>query len=492
MGNDLVGDGPRDQGDMKPEGAPGIDVELNHPTDVTFSPFDGSVLVAAWHNHKIRRLDPETGRVTVLVGSGAGKTGDGAAAKAALLNQPKSVALDAAGNIFVADSRNHRIRKIDAATGFIATIAGNGMAGFAGDGGQPLTASFHMQYEMCTTAEDGKVTCTNENPEPGGGITLDDQGNLYVADTYNNRIRKIDLAAGVVSTVAGTGAAEFGGDGGPALAASFRLPRDLEFRAGRLYIADTDNHRVRMIDLATGIIQTVAGNGHPGFGGDRGPAAAGQPAPSLRHRPRLRGQPVRGRHLQQPDPEDQPMTLAERARWPAAGLLVALLVGIGCEDVPDLMNPNQPLDPAPSACPRAPGNICTVAGTGIAGDGADLLPPLQTRLYAPVDMAFSPSGGLVVVDWNNHRIRATNDQGLTAHRGRRRRTGPRGPERRRRHPPEPPHRRHLRRPGPHGDRRLAQQPGQARRHEHPGPGRHRRHRRPQLRRRRRPGNEAAT
>jgi DNA-binding beta-propeller fold protein YncE len=280
MGNDLVGDGPRDQGDMKPEGAPGIDVELNHPTDVTFSPLDGSVLVAAWHNHKIRRLDPQTGRVTVLVGSGAGKTGDGAAAKAALLNQPKAVALDAAGNIFVADSRNHRIRKIDAATGFIATIAGNGMAGFAGDGGQPLTASFHMQYEMCTTAEDGKVTCTNENPEPGGGITLDDQGNLYVADTYNNRIRKIDLAAGVVSTVAGTGAAEFSGDGGPALAASFRLPRDLEFRAGRLYIADTDNHRVRMIDLATGIIQTVAGNGHPGFGGDRGPA----PQASL-HRP---------------------------------------------------------------------------------------------------------------------------------------------------------------------------------------------------------------
>ena len=137
MGNDLVGDGPRDQGDMKPEGAPGIDVELNHPTDVTFSPLDGSVLVAAWHNHKIRRLDPQTGRVTVLVGSGAGKTGDGAAAKAALLNQPKAVALDAAGNIFVADSRNHRIRRIDAATGFIATVAGNGMAGFAGDGGQP-------------------------------------------------------------------------------------------------------------------------------------------------------------------------------------------------------------------------------------------------------------------------------------------------------------------------------------------------------------------
>jgi DNA-binding beta-propeller fold protein YncE len=273
MGSDLPGDGPPDQSDMKPEGAPGVAVELNHPTDVTFSPIDGAVVVAAWHNHKIRRLDPQTGRVNVLVGAGPGKTGDGADAKAALLNQPKAVALDAAGNMFIADSRNHRIRRIDRDTGIITTIAGNGMAGFAGDGGAPLAASFHMQFELCTTAPDGKVTCSNENPQPGGGITLDDLGNLYVADTYNNRVRKIDLAAGVVSTVAGTGAPDFSGDGGPAVAATLRFPRDLEIRAGRLYVADTENHRVRAIDLATGIITTIAGNGQPTFAGDGGPAA---------------------------------------------------------------------------------------------------------------------------------------------------------------------------------------------------------------------------
>jgi DNA-binding beta-propeller fold protein YncE len=198
--------------------------------------------------------------------------GDGADAKGALLNQPKAVALDATGNMFVADSRNHRIRRIDVATGFITTVAGTGMAGFAGDGAAPLAASFHMQLEICTTAEDGKVTCSNENPEPGGGITLDDRGNLYVADTYNNRIRKIDLTEGVVSTIAGTGAPAFSGDGGPALAATLSMPRDLEFRAGRLYIADTDNHSIRVIDLATGIIQTVAGTGQRGFAGDGGPA----------------------------------------------------------------------------------------------------------------------------------------------------------------------------------------------------------------------------
>jgi DNA-binding beta-propeller fold protein YncE len=273
MGNDLVGDGPRDQGDMKPGGAPGTDVELNHPTDVTFSPVDGSVLVAAWHNHKIRRLDTSSGMVTVLAGSAPGKTGDGAAATAALLNQPKAVAVDAGGNIFIADSRNHRIRRIDAASGMIATVAGTGTAGFAGDGGGPLQASFHMQLEICTTTAEGIVKCGNENPEPGGGITLDAQGNLLVADTYNNRIRKIDLAAGVVSTIAGNGTPGFGGDGGPALEAALFHPRDLEVGPdGRLFIADTDNHRVRVVDLGTGLIQTAAGDGEGRFGGDRGPA----------------------------------------------------------------------------------------------------------------------------------------------------------------------------------------------------------------------------
>ena len=130
-----------------------------------------------------------------------------------------------------------------------------------------------MQLEICTTAEDGKVTCSNENPEPGGGITLDDQGNLYVADTYNNRIRQDRPRRRVVTTVAGTGTRRVQRRRRPGRwPPRFSQPRDLEFRAGRLYIADTDNHRIRVIDLATGIIQTVAGNGQRGFAGDGGPA----------------------------------------------------------------------------------------------------------------------------------------------------------------------------------------------------------------------------
>ncbi len=259
MGNDLVGDGPPDQADLTAAGAPGTEVELNHPTDLGFMP-DGSVVVAAWHNHKIRRLDPVTGLVTVLAGSGPGKTGDGGPARQALFSQPKSVAIDGAGNIYVTDSRNQRVRRIDTA-GMIAPVVGmGGMPGFEGEGTDPMLARFYLQQ-------------ANENPEPGGNIALAPDGRLYIADTFNNRIRRVDFVAGTVETVAGNGTAGFGGDGGPATEASLNLPRDLEIGPdGRLYIADTNNHRVRAVDLVTGTIETVAGNGTRGFSGEGGPA----------------------------------------------------------------------------------------------------------------------------------------------------------------------------------------------------------------------------
>src|SRR5439155_714403 len=141
-------------------------------------------------------------------------------------------------------------------------VAGNGRAAFGGDGGPPAEAAFWMQE-------------INENPEPGGSIALDDEGRIYLADTFNNRIRRIDLTAGLVTTVAGNGDRDFSGDGGPDTLAALNRPRDLELGPdGRLYIADTDNNRVRVVDLETGIIGTVVGSGAPGFSGDGGPAEA--------------------------------------------------------------------------------------------------------------------------------------------------------------------------------------------------------------------------
>jgi sugar lactone lactonase YvrE len=260
IGTDLPGDGPPDQSDLKPEGAPGIDVELNHPTDLQFLP-DGTMLLAAWHNHKIRSFDPITGRVRVVCGSGPGNSPNHEVATRALLNQPKSIAVDSKQNIFVTDSRNQRIRVINT-DGIIDVVAGTGKIGFAGDGSTPLMADFYMQQ-------------SNENPEPGGSITVDAEGRVYLSDTYNHRIRRIDLTAGTVTTIAGNGTPGFAGDGGPATMASFNYPRDLELGPdGRLYVADTNNHRVRVVDLNTGIITTFAGNGQAGFSGDGGLATA--------------------------------------------------------------------------------------------------------------------------------------------------------------------------------------------------------------------------
>jgi DNA-binding beta-propeller fold protein YncE len=258
IGSDLPGDGPPDQSDMKESGAPGIDVELNHPTDLQFMP-DGLMLVSAWHNHKIRSFDPASGIVRVICGSLPGYNQMHDLATRALLNQPKSIAVDSKQNIFVADSRNQRIRVINR-EGIIDAVAGTGRKGYAD--GTPGLADFYMQQD-------------NDNPEPGGSITVDGEGRVYLADTYNHRIRRIDPIAGTVTTIAGNGTKGFGGDGGPATDAMLNLPRDLELGPdGRLYIADTDNQRIRVLDLTSGIISTFAGTGQADFTGDGGSALA--------------------------------------------------------------------------------------------------------------------------------------------------------------------------------------------------------------------------
>jgi sugar lactone lactonase YvrE len=260
FGTGDVGDGPDSGDERTPPGVAATACNLNHPTDVAFDR-DGTVILAAWHNHKIRRLDPVTGMGTVVSGAGPGFTGDGMPALGALMNQPKAVVVSpTTGAIFVLDTRNHRIRRIGT-DGVITTVAGGAMPGYAGDGGPPAAAQFAFQM-------------ANDNPEPGGGLAIDDQDRLYVVDTENHRVRRIDLAADVIETVAGNGTSGFAGDGGPATEASLAWPRDAAVRDGRLYIADTDNHRVRVVDLSTGVITTAVGDGNPSFGGDGGPPTA--------------------------------------------------------------------------------------------------------------------------------------------------------------------------------------------------------------------------
>ena len=270
MGSDFVGDGPADLSDRAPAGADPSTVDLNHPTDIQEFP-NGDLLVMCWHNHKLRVIDKSDGRVHVLLGAGAGFSGDGGPAKNALVNQPPRAVLDANGNLFFIDQRNQRIRVIynfaqDRGEAIIDTVVGTGTAGFNGDG-------VALQTQLSFPA--------GGNPEPASGITVAADGTLYFSDTNNNRVRKVVFSDpgvfknGVVTTIAGTGDKGFSGEGGPALGAQLNYPEDVEIGPdGNLYFADTDNNRVRMIDLTTNTITTVAGTGASGYDGDGGQAVA--------------------------------------------------------------------------------------------------------------------------------------------------------------------------------------------------------------------------
>ncbi|MBK6917687.1 MAG: hypothetical protein IPH07_09830 [Deltaproteobacteria bacterium] len=247
------GDGPFDG--IRPEGAEGHDWLLNHPTNL-LQESNGNVLVVAWHNHKLLEVDADTGYTKVMCGGGAGFAGDGGpAAMGALFRQVNDATYDPAGNLYLVDQQNGRIRHIDPA-GVIETIAGDGMIGTSGDGGPALMAQFSWQR--------------GSNPNPSGGI-LFHEGKLYITDTDQHTIRVMDLAAGTIDRLAGTGTAGDSGDGGPATMAQLRSPRDLELGPdGQLYFADTDNGKVRAIDLVSGTIRTVVGTGELGLDEDDG------------------------------------------------------------------------------------------------------------------------------------------------------------------------------------------------------------------------------
>ncbi|PRQ07881.1 hypothetical protein [Enhygromyxa salina] len=242
------GDGPF--AGLPPTGADGSDWLLNHPTNLLLQP-DGKVLVVAWHNHKLLTVDPDTGFVTVVCGKGAGYAGDGElAANSALFKQLNDATFDDAGNLYIVDQQNERIRKIDTA-GIITSIAGDGTLGSSGDGGPALMAQFSWAQ--------------GSNPNPSGGIVFH-AGMLYVSDTEADVIRVIDLATGTIDRFAGTYEGGDSGDDGPAIDAQLSGPRDLEIGPdGDLYFADTDNGKVRAIDLETGIIRTVVGTGELGI-----------------------------------------------------------------------------------------------------------------------------------------------------------------------------------------------------------------------------------
>ncbi len=269
----------------------------------------GNLYIADMFNNCVRMINP-SGIISTFAGTSiAGYSGDGGLARKAKLHHPYYIAVDGADNIYISDSRNSRIRKVDAA-GIITTYAGNGSQGYWGDRGpataaqlsSPAGLAFDQQGNLYIAdllnlrirkvTPDGMITSVSGRGEPGsagdGGpasaalldkpfsVAVSPDGDLYVADCYNNRIRKINTKTGVITTYAG-GAGIFGGysgDGGPATNATLFHPTDVKCDdTGNIFIADKDNFRIRKVDTS-GIITTLAGNGVQEHGGDGGPATA--------------------------------------------------------------------------------------------------------------------------------------------------------------------------------------------------------------------------
>ena len=308
------------------DNGPATGAELFQPLGVALDSA-GNLYIADSDNMRIRKVS-STGVITTVAGNGTpGFSGDGGPATSTGLNYPSGVALDSAGSLYIADAGNNRIRKVS--NGVITTVAGNGAQGFGGDGGPATGAQLFVP----------------------AGVAVDSAGSLYIADAGNNRIRKV--SNGVITTVAGNGAQGFGGDGGPATSAQLFVPAGVAVdSAGSLYIADAGNNRIRKV--SKGVITTVAGNGTLGFGGDGGPATNAQ----------LYG--------------------PEGVAVDSAGNIY--IADMDNNRIRKVSN----------------GVITTAAGNGTQGFSGDNGPATSAELYRPEGIAVDATGNLYIADtWNN-------------------------------------------------------------------------------------------
>ncbi len=374
------------------DGGPAVSARLSYPGNLVVDG-GGNLYIADWGNDRIRKVNTE-GIISTIAGNGTeGFDGDGGPATSASLNGPRGVAVDPAGNVYIADRGNSRIRKVDT-VGLISTIAGNGTSGFSGDGGLATAASFDAW-----------------------SLAVDVSGNLYITDPRNNRVRKVNTA-GIISTVAGDGGDIFGGDGGPATATSV-LPVDIFVDpGGNLYLADA-SYRVRKVN-GDGIITTIACNGTSGFTGDGGPATAASCAPYRVARDsagnlyvadgssrRIRKvsaagiiTTVAGRGTGQSSGDGGPATLAELIQPLGVAVDPAGNVYIADEGSNRIRKVN------------TAGIISTIAGNGKQGFNGDGGPATSASLYEPSGVAVDPAGNVYIADAGNLRIRKVDTAGI--------------------------------------------------------------------------------
>ena len=436
------------------DGGPAVQTQLYGPVGVAVDGSDN--LYIADRNNSIRKVDP-TGTITTVAGTGEqGFGGDGGPAVQAQLASPTGVAVDGSGNLYIADSGNERIRKVDP-TGTITTVAGTGERGAGGDGGPATQAQFAFPADVAVDGSGnlyiadrdthrirkvdptGRITTIAGTGEYGGdgdggpavqaqltfpnGVAVDGSGNLYIADSGNDRIRKVD-STGTITTVAGIGEdvsdSGYSGDGGPAVKAQLAGPVGVAVDgSGNLYIADRGNRRIRKVD-SRGRITTVAGTGE--YSGDGGPAVRAQlnsPAGVAvdgsgnlyiadRDNGRIRKVDSTGTITTIAGTRDEHgfiQALGDGGPAVLAGL--AFPAGVAVDGSGNLYIAGnrriRKVDPT--------GTITTVAGGGRFSFGGDGGPAVGASLHSPTGVAVDGSGNLYIADRDNHRIRKVDSTG---------------------------------------------------------------------------------
>jgi DNA-binding beta-propeller fold protein YncE len=321
------------------DGGPAEEATLNNPFDVVFDPA-GNLIFSDTYNHCIRRVDARSGIIETVAGSGeAGYSGDGEPGRKARFNQPYGLAVDRSDAVYVADRLNAVVRRIDGATGIVTTFAGTGAKGFSGDGGLASRA--------------GMV-------EPNGLAVSRDGRRLFIADVADNRVRVVDLSSGIISTFSGTGTAAHDGDGGPAVAAAIFGARAVAPRLSDdgVYVLERQGSSLRLVS-PDGVISTVASTGEKGYGGDGGLARL-----AIFDRPKEMTLDRDGNALIV-DTENHVIRLVE---WRAD-------------------------------------RVSTIAGNGAHGFTGDGVLATQSSLGRPHGIAVGPNGALYIGDTENNRIR---------------------------------------------------------------------------------------
>jgi len=296
-------------------GSPGYsDSQVNNPYGLVIGPNRG-LYFCDLDNQRVRRLDLRTHRTMTVAGNGQkAYSGDGGPAVAASLNMPHEIQFDSVGNIYIAERDNHVVRRVDAKTGMISTLAGTGTAGFSGDGGPATRAQLRQPHSIAVDAKGRLLICDIGNhrirqvdlssgtietyggtgerqPTPDGApvkgtplngprtIAIDRDGDMYLALREGNAIYRIAPKTATIHRLAGTGEQGYSGDAGPARDARLAGPKGLAYARGSLYVADTENHVVRRIELKTSLITTVLGTGRRGDGPEPDPLRCGLSRP---------------------------------------------------------------------------------------------------------------------------------------------------------------------------------------------------------------------